>query len=200
MQELFYEETAVVSNARPAKIRYYIIKTFSVISYVLAVVWLVINITLFPLEGNVLLNILFVAVPFAVFLASGILLGRIKDKFYVDYDYTFVTGSIRFSRVIKNVKRKSVLIFDTHNIEKIGRYGSNTFLRYAAMPNKKQIHLTSNVEPAEGKDFYYMVVNVNAQKYFLILECSELFLVNILKFTGKLVFEDDFFNKKSGDK
>ena len=200
MQELFYEETAAITNAGPAKTKYYIIKTFSVMSYVIAIAWLLINVLIFPLEGNVLLNILFVAIPFALFLALGIFLGRIKDKFYVDYDYTFVTGSIRFSRVIKNVKRKSVLAFDTHNIETIGRYGSNTFGRYANMPNKKQIYLTSNVEPAEGKDFYYMVVNVNGQKYFLILECSELFLVNILKFTGKLVFEDDFFNKKSGDK
>lgn len=200
MQEVFYEETAAITNAGPAKTKYYVIKTFSVISYVIAVVWLLINITVFPLQGNILLNILFVAVPFALFLASGILLGRIKDKFYVDYDYTFVTGSIRFSRVIKNVKRKNVLVFDTHNIEKIGRYGSNTFARYAAMPNQKQICLTSNVEPVEGKDFYYMVINVNGQKYFLILECSESFLVNILKFTGKLVFEDDFFNKKSENK
>lgn len=200
MQEVFYEETAAITNAGPAKTKYYVIKTFSIISYVIAVVWLLINITVFPLQGNILLNILFVAVPFALFLASGILLGRIKDKFYVDYDYTFVTGSIRFSRVIKNVKRKNVLVFDTHNIEKIGRYGSNTCARYAAMPNKKQIYLTSNVEPAEGKDFYYIVANVNGQKYFLILECSESFLVNILKFTGKLVFEDDFFNKKSENK
>lgn len=200
MQELFYEETAAISNAGPAKTKYYVIKTFSVISYVIAVAWLLINVMIFPLEGNVLLNILFVAIPFALFLASGIFLGRIKDKFYVDYDYTFVTGSIRFSRVIKNVKRKNILVCDTHNIEKIGRYGSNTFLRYNAMPDKKRMYLTSNIEPAEGKDFYYMVVNTNGQKYFLILECSELFLINILKFTGKLVFEDDFFNKKSGDK
>ena len=128
------------------------------------------------------------------------MLGRIKDKFYVDYDYTFITGSIRFSRVIKNVKRKKVLFFETNNIEKIGRYGSNTFSRYDAMPDKKKIYLTSNSEPAEGKAFYYMVVNVNGQKYLLILECSDVFLVNILKFTGKLVFEDDFFNKKSSEK
>lgn len=200
MQELFYEETAAITDAGSAKTKYYVVKTLSVVSYIIAVAWLLINVLIFPLEGNVLLNILFATVPFVLFLASGILLGRIKDKFYVDYDYTFVTGSIRFSRVIKNVKRKSVLVFDTHNIEKIGRCGSNAFSRYAAMPDKKQIYLTSNTEPAEGKDFYYMVVNVNAQKYFLILECSELFLVNILKFTGKLVFEDDFFNKKSGDK
>ena len=41
-----------------------------------------------------------------------------------------------------------------------------------------------------------MVVNVKGQKYFLILECTELFLSNILKYTGRMFFEDDFFSKR----
>lgn len=196
MQELFYEETAALQNVGSAKTKYYLIKTFSILSYCIAVLWFVLELTFFPLEGNMLLNILFAAIPFAIFLISGIMLGKIKDRLYVDYDYTFVSGSIRFSRVIKNVKRKSVLLFDTQNIEKIGKYGSTTYTKYAALPNKKQIFLTSNQEPAEDKDFYYMVVNVKGQKYFLILECTELFLSNILKYTGRMFFEDDFFSKR----
>ena len=84
MQEVFYEESAMVQSSGPAKTRYYIVKTFSVISYVIATVWGIIAVMLFPMQGNVLLNILFAALPFAVFLASGIILGKIKDKLYVD--------------------------------------------------------------------------------------------------------------------
>ena len=200
MQEVFYEETALTQNTGSAKTKYYVFKTFSIISYVLAGFWLLINLISFPTQGNVLINILFVAIPFVIFLISGILLGRFKDKFYVDYDYTFVSGSIRLSRIIKNVKRKNLLVFDTRNIEKIGTYNSDTFARYSSMPDKKLMYLTSNVEPSDGKAFYYMVVNTNAQKYLLILECTEVFLINIYKFTGKLVFEDNFFNRKSGEK
>ncbi len=196
MQEVFYEETAALQSVGAAKTKYYVIKTLSVVSYVIAIIWLIIGVTFFPLEGNVFLNILFAAVPFLLFLGSGIFFGKVKDRLYVDYDYTFVTGSIRFSRIIKNAKRKSILVFDTQNIERIGRYGSSTFQKYVALPNKKQIYLTSNATPSDGKDFYYMTVNVKGQKYLLILECSELFLSNILRFTGRLVFEDDFFNKK----
>ena len=196
MQEVFYEETASTQNVKSANTRYYTIKTFSVISYTVAVFWLIISVMFFPLEGNTLINIVFAAIPFVIFLGSGILLGKVKDRLYVDYDYTFITGSIRFSKVIKNVKRKNIVVFDVKNIEKIGRYGSDTFNRYSAMSDKKRIILTSNVEPAEDKAFYYMAVNAEGQRFFFILECTELFLSHILRFAGKLAFEDDFFKKK----
>ena len=195
MQEVFYEESATMQNTGAAKTKYYICKIISIISYIAAVLWSIFAISFFPLQGEVLLNIIFVAIPFAVFLASGIFVGRVKDRFYVDYDYTFVSGSIRFSKVIKNIKRKNILVFDTQNIEKIGRYASPTFEKYAQMPEKKQMILTSNTEPASGKDFYYLVVNAGGQKYLFVLECSETFLSNILRFGSRMLFEDNFFNK-----
>lgn len=195
MQEVFYEESAIMQNTASAKTKYYIFKTFSIISYVFAVIWLIFAFNLFPLEGNVLINLLLALIPFAIFLVSGIIFGRFKDKFYVDYDYTFVTGSVRISKVIKNVKRRKVLNFDTSNVEKIGKFDSATYKRYLSMPNKKLLILTSNFEPASGKGFYYIAVNVAGQKYLLVLECTETFLMNFLRFNGKLVFEDDFFKR-----
>ena len=106
MQEVFYEESAVMQNTGSAKTKYYVFKTFSVVSYVLAILWLFLAFYFFPMEGNILLNLLFAALPFAVLLISGIFIGKVKDKFYVDYDYTFVTGSVRISKVVKNKKGK----------------------------------------------------------------------------------------------
>lgn len=196
MQEVFYEESATMTNTGSAKTKYYIFKTFSIISYVLAVLWFIIIFYFFDFSGKVLIKIIFALIPFALFIASGIVIGRFKDKFYVDYDYTFVTGSIRFSRVIKNVKRKKVLVFDTANIDKIGRYGSDVFNRYESMPGIKKLVLTMNNEPQEGKDFYYLVANVGGQKYLLILECTELFISHIIRFSSRTVIEDGFLNKR----
>ena len=195
MQEVFYEESAVVQNVGPAKTKYFIFKTFSIISYVIAILWLMLAIFAFPLEGNVLMNIVFAALPFVIFLLSGIFTGKIKDKFYVDYDYTFVSGSLRFSRVIKNVKRKSILVFDADCIEKLGKYGSGTYERCALSPDKKLLTLTSNVEASDGKEFYYIFAAVGGQKYLLILECTETFIANVIKFTKRTILEDEFFNK-----
>ena len=196
MQEVFYEETALVQSTGSAKTKYYVIKTFSIVSYMIAIFWLIVSITFFPLKGNVLINILVAALPFVIFLVSGIMLGKMRDKMYVDYDYTFVSGSIRFSRVIKNVKRKGILQFDTGNIEKIGRYGSDTFERYMLAPEKKKIILTSNQTPDEGKDFYYIVANVGGIKYVFVLECTEVFISYVIRYSNRTVIEDGFFNKK----
>ena len=113
-----------------------------------------------------------------------------------DFDYTFVSGSLRFSRVIKNVKRKKVLVFDTQNIDKIGRYNSDIFKRYESTPNIKKLVLTMNTEPQEGKDFYYLAVGVGGQKYLLVLECTELFISHIIRFSSRTVIEDGFLNKR----
>lgn len=196
MQEVFYEETAMVQSSAPAKTKYYTVKTFSVISYTIAVFWLILSIMFFPLQGNVLVNVLFAAIPFVLFLLSGIVLGKMKDKLYVDYDYTFVSGSIRFSRVIKNVKRKGILKFDTTNIEKVGIYGSDTFDRYMLMPEKKKMILTSNKTPEDGKNFYYIVANVGGIKYLFVLECTEIFISYVIRYSNRTVIEDGFFNKK----
>ena len=68
------------------------------------------------------------------------------------------------------------------------------------MPNKKQMILTSNAEPAQDKGFYYMVVNAGGQKYLFVIECTETFLSNILKFSNRTVFDDEFFAKNYGRK
>ncbi len=196
MQEVFYEETATVQSTGSAKTKYYVVKTFSVVFYTIAITWLIISVMFFPTQGNVLINILFAAIPFVLFLSSGIVLGKIKDKLYVDYDYTFVSGSIRFSRVIKNVKRKGILKFDTNNIEKIGKYGSDTFERYMLAPEKKKMILTSNQTPDDGKSFYYIVANVGGIKYIFVLECTETFISYVIRYSNRTVIEDGFFNKK----
>lgn len=196
MQEIFYEESAKIQEEASAVRKYYIAKVFMIISYVLAVIWGIFCLTFLIDLKNILLTLIFSLIPLALFIVSGIILGKLKDKFYVDYDYTFVSGSIRFSKVIKNIKRKHIINFDTSDIEKIGLYGSELYEKYSKMPDIKTKILTSNSTPSEGKDFYYIVANVGGDKYVFIVECSELFIVNILKFTNRTVLDQEILNKK----
>ncbi len=193
MQEVFYEESALLQKAKPAAIKYNILKIISIFSYVVFGIWLFFVIMFYEFgEGNILLNILLALIPAALFFASGFIMGRFKNRFYVEYDYTFVTGSIRFSKVIKNSKRKFIIKFECSDVEKIGKIGSGTFEKYYSMPNIKRQILTSNAESAEGKDFYYIVANVDEEKHLFILECTEMFLVNILKMANKRILEEDY--------
>ena len=200
MQELFYEESARIQDEKSASIKYNIFKTLSIISYVLMCVWIVLAINAYILTGVWYIDLIFIAIPLVMFLFTGILLGKVKNKFYIDYDYTFVTGSIRISTVIKNIKRKFLFSFETSDIEKLGKYGSELFSKYEQMPGVKKKILTSNNSPEEGKSFYYVVANVNSDKHLLILECTDMFIVNIIKFSNKTILDEEFVKELSRSK
>lgn len=200
MQEVFYEESSNIQKESAATKKYYVAKVIMTISYVIAVAWGIICLFFIIDLKHILSSLVFSLIPLALFITSGVILGKMKDKIYVDYDYTFVSGSIRFSKVIKNFKRKHVINFDTHDIEKIGLYESESFERYSKMPDVKIKILTSNSLSSEGKDFYYIVANTGGDKNLFVLECSELFIVNILKFSGRTVLDQELVNKRKQQK
>lgn len=197
MKEIFYEESAKIQNEKSAKIKYYTFKIVSITFYVMMGFWFFIFFNFTPVEeftkGNIVVNIIMILLPLVFLFFSGFLFGKIKNKFYVDYDYAFVSGSVRIAKVIKNIKRKPVIKFDISAIEKMGKYGSETYAQYEKTPGIKKSILTSNMTPADGKDFYYLVVNVDETKNLLLMECSETFMVTILKYgNNKMILEKDF--------
>ncbi len=200
MQEVFYEESSNIQKESAATKKYYVAKVIMTISYVIAVAWGIICLFFIIDLKHIFSSLIFSLIPLALFITSGVILGKMKDKIYVDYDYTFVSGSIRFSKVIKNFKRKHIINFDTHDIEKIGLYESESFERYSKMPDVKLKILTSNSLPSDGKDFYYIVANVGGDKNLFVLECSELFIVNVLKFSGRTVLDQELVNKRKQQK
>lgn len=192
MLDVFYEESARVQNVRSATSKYNTYKVLSIIFYALSIIWVVIALTCYSLSGNVLIDIIAMVTPLLVLLPSGIFFSIIKNRFYVDYDYTFITGTIKIAKVIKNIKRKFLFKFDTKDIEKLGKYGSNTYKKYEIMAGIEKLTFTQNTTPAEGKDFYYLVATVYAVKKLMIFECTETFMVNVLKFSNKSIVEEDF--------
>lgn len=197
MQELFYEECAQVQNAQSSTKKYNLFKSISILFYVLTGVWTVAYLFLYIIDlNNLLFDIIIYLIPTALFLASAIVSGVFKNRFYVDYDYTFVSGDIRVAKVIKNIKRKFILSFDTTYIEKVGLYGSKTFYKYNEMVGINMQIFTQNDLPADGKDFYYIVANVNAQKQLMVFECTQTFIKNVLKFSKKSVIDEELLGKK----
>lgn len=201
MQDIFFEESAKTINEKSAKTKYIIGKTLSVISYALAIIWGILSISFFiSIDKNWLINLIFVLIPLALFIFSGIFIGKIKDKFYVDYDYTFVSGSIRFSKVINNVKRKNIINFESKEIEKMGFIDSNEYARYNNSPNIIKHILTSNTIPYENKEFCFIFVTNKGEKYLLTIECSKDFILNIIKFANRTAFDSSFINDLTSGK
>lgn len=107
MQEVFYEESSLLNKEKAALGKYRLLKTFSIISYVLAGLVVLMFFYFYNLENfSVLVFAISVLLRIALFLFFGIMLGRMKNSMYVDYDYTYVSGSIRISKIIRKIKRK----------------------------------------------------------------------------------------------
>ena len=193
MREEVYEECSIVQNPKIASLKYSIISILGILSFVVAGFMAIMFFMFYDYnKGSLLLNLLITLVPLALFIAVGVLLTKLKKRFYVDYDYILVSGSIRFSKVIKNKKRIFISIFDCKNIDCIGKFGSRTFLKYVQMQDIKKVVLSSNEIPTPGTDFFYMVVSVNSVRTLYVLECSEKLIQVILQYSRRSVLEEDY--------
>ena len=145
-------------------------------------------------------RIILLLFPAIILLMLGLSFGLLKNKFCVEYDYSFISGTIRVSRVIANLKRKNIYDFEFRKIEKIGYYDSETYNKYQKSPGVKCVYLTANKTPMENKDFYYIVANVDGDKKLLVLECTETLIVNVLKFSNKTILDEEYIKELSKKK
>ena len=189
--ELLYEECARIRDEVNAKRKFNTLKAICIILYVIAALWVLIAWgSLDWSTGTYALMIM--TIPLIILITGAILLGIYKNRFYVDYDYILISGSIRISKVINNSKRRDIISFETRDIEKIGMFASKTYEKYENLNGIISGFLSSNAIPADGKDFYYMVVNTQASKYLLVFECTETFIRNVLKFSSNKIIEEGF--------
>ena len=190
MQEVFYEESAKCGKVKSGKTKYYILNTLGILSLVMGITWFLIALlyTEFA-KGSLILNIVFLIVPTALFIWFAVVSLKFKNNFCIDYDYTFITGSVKIAKVVKDVKRFPVIAFETREIEKIGKIGTDTYDRYVSSPDIEKLVLSSNDYPEEGKDFYYIVVNSGGSKKLLFVECSIEFIKLLLRYSSKTVLD-----------
>lgn len=193
MQDIFYEESARIVNEKSEKFKYYLFLIFAALSIIASVIWFLVVYFYFDLtKGNLTVNIILIVLPFLIFIISAIVCFRIKNNFYVEYDYTFISGSVRIDKVIKNVKRKPLYCFESKNVVKLGKFGSDEYFKLSANPDIEQDYLTSNNTVGEGKDLFYLCINLSGNKKLLILECTEQFCSYILKFAGRNILEENY--------
>jgi hypothetical protein len=140
---------------------------------------------------NLLVNLIIAVVFIGMFIATIIVIGKVKDKFFVDYDYTLISDELRISKVIKDVKRVDLQIINLNTIEKIGKYGSDTYHKLVVRNKASETIYSSNELADEGKGFYYIAYNFDGLN-IAVIECSEKMIYNLLQNTGKKTLEEDY--------
>ena len=202
--DVLYEVSAVSANAPKVEKRYKVIniisKFFGALAVIFAVIFLFNLLTfLFSFKamkaedrGSAIALLIFLL--FMLFLFGGPWLAcfLLKRRINLSYDYTFVSGELRISRVYNVNRRKFLYRIEAESILKLGDVDAPSFERVCADPSVKQIVCTPNAEPAKGKFFLYIQTSEPVGKRVYVLECREELLVNILKFVKRGILESDY--------
>lgn len=209
--DAYYEESAVNNNAKKGEKRYKIVHVFSMIALVIAIICLVFCINCIPYKpedptedqikayeaSKFLFG--FIGAQGVFFLALWFLLFKIKTRINVSYDYVFVSGELRISKVFNINRRKLVARIDCAEMLQVGDMDNPSYERLRSDPSTKEVVCTSNTETSDGKFFMYILANVDGKKLY-VLECRELLLMNILKFARRGTLESDYVMQEKKQK
>lgn len=190
-RELFYEESAVSSKARSEARLYTVFHVVSVVFAVFAAIGIFLS---FTVVANVVQNSegfsrVFALVQWFLFIAFliglSVLFFFMKKRFNLSFDYTFVQDELRVSKVFNGKKRKHLITFDAEHILKIGWVKNDSFDRTCSGMGKKDIvFFTPNREPAEGKEFYYLLYSGSMGKKVYVIEARQEILEYVVRAAG----------------
>ena len=196
MRDTYFEETSKVLDEKKALKKYNLFNFLSKGALVLLIIWAIIFITFcdfskFDSSVVILLiiDILLWVLPFILTIIFFILFRKISRKAYVEYDYSFLSGSVRVARVPRNGSRQGVIKFDVVQIERIGKVDTTIYDNLSHMPGIKKIKLTCNLYSSNDETFYYMLIRHEGIKKLLIFDCSKIFLSTVLRYCNRNVLD-----------
>ena len=84
MQEIFYEECSKITDEKTEKLKYNLLLTIGILSYVASFIWFFVCFYIYDITvSSLLFNILVMVVPFIIFIVSGVICFKFKNIFYV---------------------------------------------------------------------------------------------------------------------
>ncbi len=202
--DVLYEESAVNANAAKGEKRYKILNLFTWFFGVLALIFailFVIGLVSFLMAMSAMKaedraaaigSLIFYFMMITLFGGPWLACFLMKRKINVSFDYTFVSGELRISKVFNVNRRKFLYRIDAESIQKMGDVDTPSFDRVISDPSVKKIVCTPNAEPSGGKFFLYIVTSESGGRRVYILECREELLINILKFVKRGILESDY--------
>ena len=191
MIETFHEENVVDANPKKAKGKSAVYNVMKYIFLVTGIVFALIVFILFnnPIgeEGSMTATWILIGL-FALWSVLSFVFffffRRKRISSVCSYDYTFVSGSLRIAKVLKDVKRKPLISIDCENITVMDKVSSDAFNRYSSMGGKKLI-ATPNLDN-EDDQLYFAYFKQEGTQYFMIFEPSDVLRVHIKRYSRAL--------------
>ena len=201
MQEVFYEESVDTHNQSSAKKKFTLFRVVSIISFICGAFSIVLLLTMRVPESGIgtpqIIMIVFLLVVAAGFFVSGGLMARKKHGFFLSYDYTFVSGELRISKVFNNRRRKNLYRLTTDRVIKVGRVGSDSYDKVKRSPDTKEDVCTPNTEADDDKEFFYIHAQTDVGKKVIVLECRPQLVLTVVRYINRPGILEPEFNKQT---
>ena len=195
---MYYEESAVSRKAAKEEklCNGFLIAAIVLIAFTCLYVFLLYPVLfeVWTKEGLTTFVRIFNTVTWASFPFLGIALSvfflLFKRRYNVSFDYTFVEDELRISKVFNGKKRKYLRTVKADQILKIGSCDKDSFERTrAGIPKKQMLIMTPNSEPAEGKEFFYILSSTSMEKVLIIIEARREILEYLVRAAGRTKYE-----------
>ena len=178
MMDHFLEEVVIKRNRTLENILYMLCNVLMVVCAILAIFWL-----------NVLLNAGFSWMTVITLLVmAGIAVGLFfyRDRFRMEYEYTFTNGDLDFAIVYNNQKRKTLGTMRVKNVEAFGPVDSNAFRKFINMPGMKRRNWFLN----RDAKLYYFYYQKESAKNIIVFEPSDELVDMIRKYLPHGVYQE----------
>lgn len=194
-RDALYEESAQPVNATKQAKWYMVFHVLFILFAIAACIHLFVCIMVLPsgLKGvsgvGLAVSLILWLLPLVMLALTSFLFFRLRLRFNVSYDYTFVQDELRITKVFNGRKRKPIVTITADSILQIGYCEGTTFERtYAGMKESKPKFMTPNREPADEKEFIHILHSNSLGKTLYILECKKEMLEYLVAAAGRNKF------------
>ncbi len=193
--DVFYEESSTVKDFEKETKKF---KILNIVSKVFLVLWVLSLIMAYAIiDIRVIIPWLFIC---AWLIFVWVVLCRWRNRYNVSYDYCFVTGELRITKVLNVTKRKFLVCLHSEEIIQLGDVDSESFTELQNLPDVKTIVYTSNTQPSAEKFLMYIYTINDGKKSLYVLECREELLMHVLRFAKRTALAKDYVMQEKKNK
>lgn len=139
-----------------------------------------------------IVNIIFLLIYFSVCIAVMIIFNKKKKRALTEYDYKLSSDKVVITKILNRSNRAYGAKIPYLSIYKIGNPDSETYKKISTSNGIKKYNFTINETVGEGKKTFYIASKTGEEHAVYLLQCTEKFMVQIVKHTSKDIIEEDY--------
>ena len=138
------------------------------------------------------INLIVLLIYFASCIAIMIIFNKKKKRALTEYDFSIASDKVIITKILNRSNRAYGAKIPFLSIYKIGNPGSESYNKILKSPDIKKYDFTIKDTVEEDKKPFYIASKTGEGHAVYIIQCTEKFMVQIVKHTSKDILEEDY--------